>query len=205
MKKYDMAISLGGNCAAAMQLDFRGLRKYSLPFDYLFMSDDQTIKWLLNGFQTNFADFFLRENMVELVGDERGDDRHGCVQYKDTLSGFRCIHAFKDHVENNIEHYNEIMAMFRRRFERMFEKIKESKRIAFICATPFSFDIKLLKPLQQYLNKKYPDKRLDWYIVQFNSSVADKKIQKSPGGTDYIFYYQRENFFDDFAKKDLPE
>lgn len=205
MKQYDMAISLGGNCAAAIQLNFRGLRKYSLPFDYLFMRDEQTIKWLPEGFQNNFATFFLRENMVELVGDERGDDRHNCVQYKDVLSGFRCIHAFTDHVENNIEHYNEIMNMFRRRFDRMFEKIKESKRIAFICATPFSFDIKLLKPLQQYMHDKYPHKKFDWYIVQFNNSYTGKKIQCSPSGKNYIFYHNRPTRFDDFVKKDLLE
>lgn len=205
MKQYDMIISLGGNCAAAMQLDFRGLRKYSLPFDYLFMHDDQTIKWLFEGFQTNFADFFLRENMVELVGDERGDDRHGCVQYKDTLSGYRCIHAFMEHVETNVEHYNDIMSMFKRRFDRMFEKIDASKKVAFILATPFSYDIKLLKPLQKYLYKKYPHKIIDWYIVQFGCKKNDAKMFKLKTGVMYFYSYIRENNFDDFAKKDLPE
>lgn len=203
--QYDMICSLGGNCAAAMQADFRGLRKYSLPFDYLFMKDEQTIKYLLNGFKNKFSDFFLRENMVELVGDERGDDRHGCVQYKDMLSGYRAIHAFKEHVENNVEHYNEVMSMFRRRFDRMFEKIENSDRVAFILATPFSFDLKLLKPLQKYLSKKYPHKTIDWYVVQFACEKNDAKMFKLKTGVMYFYSYTRENNFDDFAKKDLPE
>ena len=31
---YDLVCSLGGNCAAAFQLGFRGLRVFSLPFDW---------------------------------------------------------------------------------------------------------------------------------------------------------------------------
>ncbi len=205
MTQYDMIVSLGGNCAAAIQLDLRGLRKYSMPFDYVSMSNETAVSYLLQGFKSHFSDFFLRENMKELLGDERGDDRNGCVQYKDTLSGYRSIHAFKEHVENNPKHYDEIMSTFHRRFDRLFTKISSSKRIAFIIATQFSFDISLISSLQKYLHKQYPGKVIDWYIAQFNNAVTDAFIRRTPGGKTHIFYHTRPMRFDDFASKSLSE
>lgn len=42
-KEHDLIVSLGGNCAAALQLKRRNLRLFSLPFDYLAMKDERDI------------------------------------------------------------------------------------------------------------------------------------------------------------------
>ena len=65
-KEYDAIVSLGGFCGASIQLRARGLRPYSLPFDWLFMEDEQSIKWLTSEVGNDFRSFCLRENLVAL-------------------------------------------------------------------------------------------------------------------------------------------
>ena len=65
-QKFDLVFSLGGNCTAAHNLQYRGLRKFSLPFDWTYIVDEKAIYNLAEGFQTDFKYFLLKENLEEL-------------------------------------------------------------------------------------------------------------------------------------------
>ncbi len=66
IEKFDAIISLGGFCGAAAQLRARGLRPFSLPFDWLVMDSPQTIVYLTKAFERGFDDFCLKENLTVL-------------------------------------------------------------------------------------------------------------------------------------------
>ena len=98
-EKFDLFVSLGGNCAAAMQLKRRNLRRFSLPFDYFFFNNENEYNKVLNAFKTDFNDCFQEKNFVELVGNERGSS--DIFQYKDLISGYRIIHLFEESLDKN--------------------------------------------------------------------------------------------------------
>ncbi len=73
-KEYDLIFSLGGNCAAAHNILYRGLRKYALPFDWTYMKDEiiydfyNSIKMIYSQKQIDFVvlNFGCKsENIVE--------------------------------------------------------------------------------------------------------------------------------------------
>ena len=127
MPKYDLIVSLGGNCATAIHLRERGLRMFSLPLDYVFMVDEKPIKYLCEVFRNNFENFCKKENLVELQGDERGDDRTGKMQYKDEYTGFRLIHHFVRPIEEPGA-YEEAKEILNRRINRLLSKIEQHKK-----------------------------------------------------------------------------
>ena len=98
---FDLALSLGGSCISALQLRRRGLRTCSLPFDWLFHINDNILTSLSMCFQEDFQNWLLRDNLQELVGDERGVSPH--YQYKDTYTGFRFIHDFFQPIDHKGE------------------------------------------------------------------------------------------------------
>lgn len=69
--EYDLIVSLGGNCAAALQLKRRNLRLFSFPFDYLAMQDGRGVNYLAEGFLTDFSNFMLKNNLKELNDEEK--------------------------------------------------------------------------------------------------------------------------------------
>ena len=70
--KYDLIVSLGGNCSAAHNLRFRGLRPVSLPFDCVYLVDEQPIRFSIKESGDGFPNLLKRENLVEVRPGERG-------------------------------------------------------------------------------------------------------------------------------------
>lgn len=173
METYDLIVSLGGNCAAAYQMKRRGLRPFALPFDYLFMNSQKTIRYLSEGFKNGFKDFCLKENLREMTPQEKaaaGGDKDK-FKYNDTLTDYGFIHHFKHSIADK-NGYEETAAVFRRRINRLFDKINESKKILFLLETHFSYDISLAKSLRDAVQALYPDKEIYWEIIQFSSNTG---------------------------------
>lgn len=62
-RQYDLICSLGGNCAAAHNLQYKGLRPFSLPFDWVYMLNEEPLYKLADCFKDDFSRFFLQENL----------------------------------------------------------------------------------------------------------------------------------------------
>ena len=198
---YDLIVSLGGNCAVANQLLFRDMRPFSLPLDYVFMVDYAPIKYLQEAFKNRFEKFCLKENLVELVGEERADDRSGNIQYKDTYSGFRFIHHFPKPIEQGGV-FDATKETLNRRIERLFAKIDKRKKILFVLNTNFAFDVQLAIELKNVIAGKWKNKKITFLVIQFGAE-EDKTLNIKKFGT--LVLHKRKMHEKDFFRNQLPE
>ncbi len=179
-KKYDLICSLGGNCAAAHNLLYRGLRHYSLPFDWCYIKNDKPIEYLCEGFQNNFKDFLLKENLVPLTGEEYNNSHTTNAQYKDILTGYYFVNHFTKDADFD-EDYEIVYAKIKRRLNRLLNKIVCGKNILFVLTASFYIDIEKIKNLKSVLQSSYPDKNFDFYVMFFNQT--ENKISKEENFT----------------------
>lgn len=120
-------ISLGKDCSIAYQLQKRGLRKQTLPFDWLVTkSFSQVIRCIESGFQDFFEDFKVvkQSDKFPLLDDDwspKGEN--------ETLSvvnsyGFIFHHDFHSDLSSEIPSVKE---KYQRRIDRLLQLVKEEK------------------------------------------------------------------------------
>lgn len=170
-KVYDLICSLGGNCAVAHNLLYRNMRFFSLPFDWTYMENVQPVKYLSSAFKNNFQDFFLQKNLVRINGTK--DHK---IIYKDEISGYYFPNHFTKEISDTAE-YEAVNNKMKRRIQRLQDKIQSAENILFCLCTSFEFDVSCIEDLKYTLNKLYPNKNIDFKIIQFNSS-KDSEIKK---------------------------
>lgn len=195
-KIYDLICSLGGNCSASHNLLERGLRHYSLPFDWCYMKNDRPIEYLCEGFQNNFKDFLLKENLVPLTGEEYNNAHTTNAQYKDVLTGYYFVNHFTKDADFDKD-YELVSSKLRRRLDRLQEKIKTGQNILFIISTSFEIELSSLKKLSDTMKQLYPDKCIEFYLISFNCNTNEKYTIDD---NIYVNKYSRPTNFYDFAR-----
>ncbi len=166
IEKFDAIISLGGFCGAAAQLRARGLRPFSLPFDWLVMDSPQTIVYLTKAFERGFDDFCLKENLTVLPWQGGGTTQY---KYRDQVSGYGFIHHFHHSLEAG--GWEETYPVLMKRIRRLFSLFQPNKRILLILATPFEFDFQLAADLLEVVRRRYPQTEFQMSILQFSASL----------------------------------
>lgn len=195
--KYDLIVSLGGNCSAAHNLRFRGLRPVSLPFDWVYLVDEQPIRFWIKEAGDGFPNLLKRENLVEVRPGERGyaathADRR---QYVDSASGYRFVNHFHQAIEVPGE-YEAVFAAIRRRADRLVSAFAQGGRFLLVLATPVSVPIDALQTLLKVLSESYGKSRFALRYLHFEQTcdqVLDlgaglvvQNIQRKPN--DYDFF-----------------
>lgn len=167
MQEYDFIASLGGNCSVAAQLKRRNLRRYALPFDYFFFKTEDEFDKITNAFKNDFKNCFLKENLVELVGTEKGTSVQ--FQYKDLISGYRIIHLFREDLNDNgvYEKYSSILF---RRLKRFYEKLSSAQKVCFVLTMYADLDYSKYLQLYNVFKEKYPDKEIRLIIKVFGAN-----------------------------------
>lgn len=160
---YDLVVSLGANCSAAHNLRFRNMRPYSLPLDWVYIEDDQPIKWLVGAFKNKFMDFFQYENMKKMPAT----NEHAII-YKDTVSGYLFPNHFTKTIQNETD-FNVVAKKMKRRVERLFNKIDCAKNILFILASAKPLDTNNILSLQKQFKTLYPTKQIDFEVLMFDA------------------------------------
>ena len=162
-----MIVSLGGNCAAASQLKFRGMRVCSLAFDWLAMFNDKPIVYLPKGLRTRFEDFCRYENMQEL-GEPRMERKRLTYKFFDTVTGYHFWHHFFKPLADRTAFDRERLVLDRR-LKRFYDKISKSRNVLFILATPFPFDIGLSEGVLAALRDVFPNTVPELVVIQFGA------------------------------------
>jgi hypothetical protein len=196
---YDLIFSLGGCCHAAAQLTRRGLRPFSTPLDWIeFASAEPTIRYLPTGFRTRFADFCRKENLRAYKPSENNLESNWAPYcYYDVHTGFTFIHHFFKPVEDEAG-YNEVMAKFRRRFDRLFSAVDSCSSVLFILHTWFAYDPELIDPLYDALREIWPGKKIAVRVMQFAASADAQEPERWGGGG--LYRYKRRCNPYDFAE-----
>ena len=200
-KTYDAIISLGGNCGAASQLRMRGLRPYSLPFDWTYMTDPQTIDWLCRSLEGGFSDFCLRENLEPIVHEASG---LAPFKYRDRVSGYSFIHHFWTPADTEAN-YQKTYSIFRKRVKRLLDVLDRSASVLLILATNFEYDPASAVRLLETFRRRYPDKTIDLRVMQHNARFDNPLVLAERWPADLPFdggRYARRIFTYDFSRTD---
>lgn len=195
-KEYDLICSLGGNCAAAHNLQCRNMRKYSLPFDWCFAKNERAIEYLSEGFKDNFKNFALKENFEEITEDGYAGVHDKKVPYSDKYSGYYFLNHFNTSI-NEKGCYENFYTKLRRRINRLQEKIKNGKKILFILSTTNEFNTDCIQKLQATLKTIYPNKQFDFVVISFSCS-QDETYNINENIT--VYKYKRAQNEYDFIK-----
>ena len=192
MKSYDLIVSLGGSCAVANQLKVRGLRPYSLPFDWLFCVSPDSLARLADCFRDDFSRWMLSENLVEVDACDRNASA-AKYQYRDTFTGYRFIHDFMRPKEVCID---DVRSKYKRRIDRLYEKLRAADSIALCFDAKYPGSEEKLLAIRSLLLEKFGGrgKAIDCYLVEFGADRYEAIKQEhlsifrfTHPKTDYIF------------------
>lgn len=194
-QKYDFICSLGGNCAAAHNLDCRELRLFSLPFDWTYITSDQPLYQLPEGLKNGFKNFFKKENLRPLSKEEYNTAHADRAQYKDIHSGFYYVNHFRKDIPFDVE-YESVKQKMDRRFARFMDKITQANSILFVLSACFEVKTEVLIFLLNELKGLYPHKHIQIVALLFKSPKGE---HISLPGLE-IFHITREMHTYDFTK-----
>lgn len=159
--EVDMVFSVGGDCIAAAQQKNRGLRPYSLPFDWCYSDGEEALANFAKMFENDFADFALQENMRPIPNLR--------FAYKDLRSGYNFMHHFKSPIESGDE-YLRFYEILQRRIRRFFSEIEASRTVLCLLSRTWKLKDTCLDPLRRVLEGKWPEKQFFFAIVTYNST-----------------------------------
>lgn len=160
--EYDFVVSLGGNCSAAHNLRFRDMRFCSYPFDWVAMTSNKCVAYLVDGFRNGFCDFLLEKN-CEL---HSGNAAHQII-VRDAVSGFLFPNHFTD--KNFHAEFPVVAAKVKRRIKRLLTDLRNAKRVLFVLAAEIAFDVDDLKALQISISESFPNLKADVRVMRFGA------------------------------------
>lgn len=180
---YDLVVSLGGNCAAAHNLLYRGLCTEAFPFDWTYFTSDAAVYQLATGFKQGFKNYAQLKNFKELPINPSHPDR---IQYEDTYGKIIWANHFS-YTKNRVSDYKEVKEKLDRRFNRLLDCIKKSHKILFLFSTSFRIAPDAFLYLHNALHTMYPDKLFKINVLSFD---AHNNYVFNDGNVE-ICYYKR--------------
>lgn len=184
-QQYDLVCSLGGNCAAAFQLQYRKMRSFSLPFDWCYVENEKPLEYLVEGFADGFKNLALKENLKRVDGTKDHP-----VIYQDGYSGYFFPNHFKEDAEKE---YVDFYKKLRRRVERLIGKISNAHRVLFVFSTPIPFDVSLFERLNEKLLQLYPAVHFDFKLISFGCPAEE---ELTVGNITLNRCVRQQNFYD---------
>lgn len=160
----DLIVSLGGDCIAASQIKVRGLRPFSLPFDWCSSDGASAIEKLAEQFATGFSGFAREENLEVIPGVRFG--------YKDTMTGYSFIHYFKAELSQPGE-FKRFDTVLQRRLARLRKAIELSDSVLFLVSRTWKIDEKCLVAMDEDCERIWPGKTFRYVLLTYNSQPAE--------------------------------
>jgi Putative papain-like cysteine peptidase (DUF1796) len=152
--EYDYVISIGNKCPTTMILRNLNLYKESFPFDYIPTTPELILKYLKNQ-----DDFYPKKNNVRTKDD-----------------------VWFGHFDIN-DNYIKTIETFKRRFERLFNVLKNKKKILFVYTTEadiynemnnrYNDNFNQLSKIVEYIIETYNYNDFKILCVHTNKTFAD--------------------------------
>ena len=121
-KKFDFIIPIGATCMVAHNLREIKRQRESLPFDWVWIVDFQTI---IHFIATRFTDFMKKEHLTFLKNNGDAD------VYRDTTNKTEFWHDFM--VGNDFNQaYEQNFNKYQRRIERMYLHLNRAKKVLWV-------------------------------------------------------------------------
>lgn len=141
VREYDFCLSLGGSCAAAMQLRDRGLRLASMPFDWVRGRDNaQYVETVTTMLENRFDGWCAWENLVPMPEDLDHPKATDPLEVRawDKVCGVGFYHDFRYDIfgGGGREYYDGIAARYRRRIDRLYDVLSRASSVLAIIVGP---------------------------------------------------------------------
>ncbi len=207
---YNLIVSLGGNCSAAHNLRYRGLRPCSLPFDWCYLVDDTPIRFWIDEVADGFPSLLKKENLQEILpGDKEYSPEHSDVwQYIDTKSGYRFVNHFHRSIDVPGE-YKTVSAAIRRRAGRLVSAFNRGGTFLLLLATSVNVSVDLLEELLRTLAARFVNPRFELRYLHFahgpdarldgGNGVVIENIARSQNDYDFYKTNWEWHFLDDVS------
>jgi hypothetical protein len=155
-------ITLGFNCAPAKALKALGLRKYSLPFDWVITNNMRIVDCLEDDFQK------FHKNLSLIMDGHWLIDEYG-IEYPHDYP----INKDDSIVDDWKNYHDDVLIKYQRRIERFKSVLNDPKPIIAIYLGPVQYSL-LIK---SYLNKRY-NKNVIFVVGTYekNISIKDNNI-----------------------------
>lgn len=167
MQKFKHIISLGFFCSVAMELERKGLRTASYPFDWVISDSFENILKLIDN---DFENFLEYDNLYQ-----ENDKSH----YYNSITGVHFYHDFNA-FEPLSKQIGNVQKKYQRRIKRFYEDIKEPTLFVRYCSNKeeenyvSNNEEKILELLQSFNPQNQ--------ILYIESTTTDKKLNISSLG-----------------------
>lgn len=122
--EFDIVISFGENCGAALHMRGAGLKTCAFPFDWITgVGFEQRLELIENSFQG----FLEKENMCPIEAKRK----FAHAAFKDTYTGFLFYHDFSLDIPFEKD-FPEVKNKYNRRIARLYHKVEESPKVLFV-------------------------------------------------------------------------
>ena len=171
MSKFDLIVPIGSSCITAESVQKRGLRQFSLPFDWIkVLSLEQATDFLQNRF-----DGFLQAEDFEPYRESAK-----VFGYRNRRSGLIFLHDFGPE-GNFAAAFPEVQAKYARRIARLYAKIAAAEHILFIHIQSQNDNQALpLADQTQKLRQLFPDKNLTLLHIKLSNDNAATFYCRNP-------------------------
>lgn len=174
MRKYDLIFGTGGSCRCSMGLREAGLQLLSFPYDWNPGPDFVTrCAYLADGFPN-----WLDRDQLQLTNPE---EREGLLHYKNLKTGFTFIHDFLAQQQFD-EQYPAVKARYDRRISRFQGLLERAQTVLVVWVNvvgdQYQLDAAGAQRGREILQKRWPSKKIDVLLLDFQEGVAYKHAQE---------------------------
>ena len=170
--KYDFCLSLGGSCAAAIQLRRRGKRTAALPFDWLMTHEARSFDCQVQVVCGEHE--WLEKDSVKRITPPYQGPGLGPFQYRDEGTGFEFLHDFHGDIGEQQRLYNDVVAVYRRRFDRLRAWLANAERVLLVLDSPLKFSNERLEALRLLWVARFPNVEFDLFAVLYSQGVEEQ-------------------------------
>lgn len=189
-RTYDAVWPFGQWCAVAMAMKRCGLRSASGPFDW--MGGGCPLGAYINMLTTNFAGFFLKENMKKL-GDMPGE---GTEHWKDMVHGLESRHEFRIGVPFEVNYAN-FHALIGRRGKRLIASLRSGGKILFVhwIGEGHCRREDVVADMQR-LRAAFPESTVDLLVIETEKHAKEVSYEEPESGIVFAIgdFYDQKRF-----------
>jgi hypothetical protein len=155
-------ITLGFNCSSATVLRDLGLRKYSLPFDWVVVNHYTK---LINCIDDNFQKF--HKNLHFIMDKHWFEDEYG-IQYPHDYP----VNDEEEIIDNWLDYKDDVLKKYQRRIERFNNILNDKLPIIVLYHGPVLWG----KRIKTFLEKKFNRKNMFFVIATYEKTLSTNDV-----------------------------
>ena len=114
-----------------------------------------------------------RGNVKRIVPPYQGHGL-GQFQYRDEGTGFEFLHDFHGDIEERPRLYDDVVAVYRRRLDRLRAWLSNARRVLLVLDSPLKFSNEQLEALRSLWAARFPQVEFSLFAVLYSQDVEER-------------------------------